>query len=553
MLLALAFMLPPVAVLACLGLNRFVPTRWSAFGAAIGLALAALSLLGVRISGQSMQLLDRPWFDLTEQTVRLVLRLDLNSWPIALALLAGGGLMLASLGFALPADLRGFGGLPASLALLVTASLLSVANADPTLRPMAWMLVVFSAAIALRASSGLQDTDSPLIVALAGTIATLLLWATNVFLVAQMPASTISLVCLTIACLVMLGCAPFSAVAGAMSAAPAGIGGALLALGLPLVGGQTLLTIASEMAFPAQWRTALILLGVISVLACGAGALGAQQARRLLAWQHAAQLGVFLVAVGTGGPAIGILLCSTCATLVATLAIALMERRTGSDDLGIAVLQEPLLIPGLALLIAAATAIGLPGTGGFWMRAQLFGILAQQGSSWVIGPLLAGAMLLGLSYLAPLAIFWRAQGHPEAGRVRVALILPGVAAMPLLVLGVLPQLIGNTAPRPSLGSVLASAVAIVMLLALPMLLQQFPRYTPENTEEQPGSAALPSALAASLGWLAWVATPTAALNVGWEALLQGSQLLGKLLAQVEERYYLAGLTIALIVVVLVFI
>jgi hypothetical protein len=187
------------------------------------------------------------------------------------------------------------------------------------------------------------------------------------------------------------------------------------------------------------------------------------------------------------------------------------------------------------------------------MRAQLFGILAQQGSSWVIGPLLAGAMLLGLSYLAPLAIFWRAQGQPEAGGVRVALILPGIAALPLLVLGVMPQLIGSTAPRPSLGSVLASAVAIGGLLALPRLLQQFPRYTPENTDEHPGSAALPSALAASLGGLAWVATPTAALNVGWEALLQGSQLLGKLLAQVEERYYLAGLTIALIVVVLVFI
>jgi len=232
-----------------------------------------------------------------------------------------------------------------------------------------------------------------------------------------------------------------------------------------------------------------------------------------------------------------------------------LERRTGTDDLGIAVLSEPLPIPGLALLIAGATAVGLPGTGGFWMRTQIVALLVQQGSSWVVGVLLVGAMLLGLSYLAPLAIFWRARpvGQPEALPFRTALILPAIAVLPLLALGVAPQLIGTALLRPSPISMLAAAGAIVVLIALPLLVQRFSDHTPANPDEHAGSAALPYALAESLGGLAWLATPTAALNMGWEALLQGSQLLTRLLAQVEERYYLAGLTIALIIVVLVFI
>jgi len=257
MLLALAFMLPPVAVLACLGLNRFISTRWCAFGTALGLAFAAACLVGVRISGQSMALIDLPLFELTERAIHLSLRLDPINWPITIVILAGGALMVAALGFALPADLRGFSGLPATLALVVVTTLLSMATTDPILRPVAWMMAVFASATALRASGALADSDAPLIVALAGVVATMLLLATGLLITSGVPLSTMALLCLTIACLLLLGCAPFNAVAGAMSEAPAGIGGALLALGLPLVGGQTLLTMMTEVGFPAPWRTAL--------------------------------------------------------------------------------------------------------------------------------------------------------------------------------------------------------------------------------------------------------------------------------------------------------
>lgn len=75
---------------------------------------------------------------------------------------------------------------------------------------------------------------------------------------------------------------------------------------------------------------------------------------------------------------------------------------------------------------------------------------------------------------------------------------------------------------------------------------------PADRDESATGAAFPAALAESVSGLGWLAAPSSGLNLAWLALLQICQMLAWLLAWIERRYYLAGLTIALIITILIF-
>jgi len=62
----------------------------------------------------------------------------------------------------------------------------------------------------------------------------------------------------------------------------------------------------------------------------------------------------------------------------------------------------------------------------------------------------------------------------------------------------------------------------------------------------------PAALGESLSGLSWLATPDNLLSGIWAALVGSGRGLARLLGLLEHRYYLAGLVIAMIVVLLVF-
>jgi multicomponent Na+:H+ antiporter subunit A len=547
-MLALSFILPLAAALACLGLNRAVPTRWCAGVAAAALALAALALA---LAQRDTTLFGITWATLADGPLRLEPGLEALTRPLGVGALAGGALALAGLALALPQDVRGFAGLPAALALTILATLCGLATRDAILTPALWMLAALAASATLRASGALPGSDAPLIVSLAGSFATLLLLAAGLL------GGTPGLVCTVVAVLLALGTAPFNAVAGAYGQAPAGLGGALMAFGPPLLGATTLLR-AAEAGFSPVWKTALTLLGGLALLACAAGALGEQRGRRLVAWQHGAQSGLLLVAAAQGGAALAaapwLLLGSAAATLTAGLAIAALERRAGTDDLGAAELQQPLAMPGLALLIAGAAAVGAPGTWSFWLRAPIYTSLSAGALGWLAGPLLAGTGLLALSYLAPLATLWRGtQASPDAraGLQPIAMIAL-LAGAPLLVLGAYPQLAG-AAPF-SRSATAAGIVAALSIALLPLvLLGRIARAAPASSDERPTGAVLPTALAESVAGLAWIGAPSAALNMAWEGLLGLSQLLAQALLRFEQRYYMAGLMIALIIMILFFI
>lgn len=554
----LVVLTPLIAALIGLGLNRLVATRWITFGVAAALAISGAILLALRATAPMVVLADMPWIAVGSE-VRLTLKLGENDWAVALAALIGAAGGLAGLGLALPEDVRGFAGVPAALGLTAVAVLIGIANRTMIVQPALWILVALLMSITLRASEAVAGSDAPLIVALCGGAIFLALLAAEL-LVDGGSLPQAALICVTLACLLAIGAAPFNAVAGAISEGPGGLGGTLLAVGLPLLGGHTLIRSAS-VGGPPGWYLALTLLGIFTLLACGAGALGERRARRLVAWQHGAQQGFLLVAVGQGAPALAaiapaLLLSASATTLVAGLVVALFERYTGSDDLTTAELRAPLLLPGLAWLVAGASAVGAPGTWGFWGHFWLMDGLVSSERLWAAGPLLVGSALLVLSYLMPLGSLWR--GAPDAREEQGARwpgwmqMLPTLAAIPIGLLGLFPMILSGA---PSI-SPLTSGVMLLstlLLVGLPTLIyRRIDRQPSPDRDDLAVGALRPAAIGESLEGLAWLAAPGAVMNLAWESLLWVSLLLTRLLARFEQRYYLAGLTIAMIITVLIF-
>ena len=217
--------------------------------------------------------------------------------------------------------------------------------------------------------------------------------------------------------------------------------------------------------------------------------------------------------------------------------------------------------------------MGLPGAWGFWVRLWLFDQLAQL-TPWATPIVLASSALLALAWVMPLMLFWRhAQPTtldlPTAPSSRPSTVMfVGVAvAAPLLILGVAPQLAWSGwlaglqddllpgAGMPALPGRVAQSfclLAALLLIALP-LLARARRYAASDAQPYQASVAAPWALGQSLHGLAWLATATKAFVYAWQALLTLSHGLRRGMALFEQRYYLAGLLIAVILVIMLFI
>ena len=583
------FALPLIAALLCLALSDRVPARRLGIGAAVALLACGLALLIARLTGRlPLTLVDRAWLTLDDRIFTLALVCDAANWGIVLLALCGGGLTLLSLSLAVPPTVRGFGGLftSALLALLVVAA--GLANRDAALLPFLWALAALLSFLALRASGALARSDAPMIVLLAGLGGALLaLGAVLAMSVAPLGVAPLALIAWTLAGMLALGALPFHAPTQALAQAPAAIAGALLAPGLPLLGGWALIRFAAAQgsALPSNWRIALALLGLLTLLACAAGALGTTRLRSLVGWQFGAQIGLVLLALAQSGAALpagavapatvpsALLANAAIATIACYLAVAVLERRAGTDDIADIELREPLWLPGLVLLAGAASAVGLPGTWGLWTRRWLFDQLAQI-TPWATPIVLAGSALLALAWLMPLTLFWRRTGAaapdlPIAARSRPsAVMFVGLAAAaPLLILGVAPQLawsgwlaglqdaLAPGAGVPGLPSAIAQGICLVMallLIALPPFARSR-RYVAADDQPRQAGVIAPWALGESLRGLAWMAIAPEAFTRTWRGLLLLSRGLRRGMALFEQRYYLAGLLIAVILVIMLFI
>src|SRR6185436_11870146 len=163
----------------------------------------------------------------------------------------------------------------------------------------------------------------------------------------------------------------------------------------PLLGGYALIRFATAQgpALSPTWRMIWALLGLLTLLVCAAGALNTTRVRQLIGWQFSAQIGlVFLALAQAATLAPALLANAALTTLACYLAAAVLERRAGTDDLAEIGAHGPLVLPGLAFLVAAGSAVGLPGTWGWWAQSELIGGLLRE-HPWAIGLLLAAAAL----------------------------------------------------------------------------------------------------------------------------------------------------------------
>jgi hypothetical protein len=264
---------------------------------------------------------------------------------------------------------------------------------------------------------------------------------------------------------------------------------------------------------------------------------------------------------------------SAIATIACYLAVAALERRHGTDDMAEIELRQPLRLPGLALLVGAASAVGMPGTFGLWSRRWLFDELAWA-APWATPIVLAGSALMAIAWVAPLTVFWRRalhsglDGQPMAASRPTAVMSVGlVAAAPLLVFGVAPGLAWNGwlvdlqgklalgAGTPALPGALGQGVCMIaaLLLIILALFARSRRYSLPDDQPRGAGVAAPWALGESLRRLAWTATAAQAFTGAWQACLALSRWLRRGMALFEQRYYLAGLLIAVILVIMLFI
>jgi NADH:ubiquinone oxidoreductase subunit 4 (subunit M) len=565
----LIFALPFAIALVCLGLNNLVQTRWLGLASAGALVISAGTLL---LAPQPVAMPDRIWAMLGDYPVRLALAFDAVSRPLALLALGGGALALLTLALAIPADLRGFGGLFAALLLALLSIVAGLANQEPLLLPFAWALAALLSFAALRASGAQVSVDSlpaSLLGGLAGALLVLALATPGV------PFGSAVLACWTLAALLAVGAPLFHATFDELAAAPAALVGALLPLGLPLLGSYALIRFVADHwdAIPLTWRTAWVLIGLLTLLACAAGATGTTRIRQQIGWQFSAQLGLIFISFGLHrdlpplAAPIGLLVNAILTALACYLAAAALERRAGTDDLAEIGAHGPLILPGLAFLVAAASAVGFPGTWGWWSYRDLVDAARSEGF-WLIAALLAGGALRLVAYAAPLVAFWRTSDAPVARRgwpTTVALVCPIVAILPLLVWGVAPQLAWNgwlgritsmlrtdipPAAAPDMVTQTIVVLAALALVALPLVaLRGRRRRVPSEPEPRNAALLTPEALGQSLRGLAWLADPASLYHNLWSALLGLSRGAARLLAMFEQRYYLAGLMIAVIVVI----
>ena len=107
---------------------------------------------------------------------------------------------------------------------------------------------------------------------------------------------------------------------------------------------------------------------------------------------------------------------------------------------------------------------------------------------------------------------------------------------------------------PGLLTQIACACAVAALAGLAAVLGVRRAHPmPLDPDTQTAGVLAPQALGQSLRGLVWLGSPTSLFHGAWEGLLSLSRATRRVLALFEQRYYLAGLLIALIVVIMLLI
>jgi len=565
MTLLLVFVILLLMAALCFGLSRAVPTRLLGYAAA-ALCFGGAALLGLAAPPAP----DAPPLTLLAldgAAFTLAAGLAASERAIAATLLCGGGAALLALAGAIAATVRGFGALIGWALICLAAALLSLAAPPLSLiHPLAWAVLTIAGYGALRASGVAGADEAPprglTLGLLASALLTVALLAGGPAIAAGAlpfgPAAAAGL----LAALALAGCPPLLMAHKEAVAGPAPLGALIFGLSAPAAAlGWLLRATAALPLLPTAWAVALVLVGGLGALACGAGALGERRLRLILGWAAGAQAALVVAAAGLAGPLAALagpsmLVSLMLATVLGAAAAVSFERSTGSDDYtdGGAVAPRP---AGALWALGAAASLGLPPLWGFWGRLWLLEAALEQ-QPWLLAPLLAGAVLLALALLAPLAGLWA----PADAQSAWSDWAPGLLALaPLLVLGVAPGLAWAfwlrsvpfappaTPVDPIAQAAVLAAAALLALLALALARMASARSLARNADEAPTRIA-PAALGTALRPLAWLGHPTSLLRGVWIGLERSSEALRLVIGLFEQRYYLLGVLVALLTIML---
>lgn len=570
-MILLAFILPLMGVVVCLALSRFVASRLIGLVAAATLLLSAILMIAGRFARDlPLIVADAAWLVWNDASWRIALVVDPLGWSMAMLVYAGGALGLLGSALALPSDLRGFGGLFA--ALLLALGMAAIGACSPVLPALAFAPIIAGIAwfFALRVSGALPGSDAPLVLVLTGGFAALILLA--IILIERADSagalSTLIVAGILASAWILCGLAPAHTSLVAAHLAPAALA-TMAPLGLPLIGIAVLLRLLPDhlaLLSPAA-LSGVTIAGVLAFVLAAARAVRATSLRQIVAAQLSAQIALIVVCAGCGAatfvsvaPALAVQ--GLMSTLALALGVAALERRSGNDDVTVLSVhpESALYVTTVGVVLAASSAVGLPGTWGFWSRFWLFDGV-QTFVPWAIAPLLAGSSLLALALVAPLVRFWRAAA-PSASLRRAhpaEMFSPGIGVL-LALMGVFPDVVWrlvqltpvSNAPRlPGLAGSIVSFSAALLWIAAPVVLRRARERRTPPPDERLSSVLTPDTIGASLAGLAWLAAPVLPES-SHTRLAQAALRIRQGLSVLGRRYYLAAVLVALIVVILVF-
>lgn len=539
----------------CFGLGRVLPTRFVGVGAVVVCVGAAIVLFASAGSTPALLTL----VVIGDGTMSIG-GANTRDQLVAAVLLASASTVLLALAGAVATGVRGFGALFGWALLCVAAALLSLLSPTASLiQPAAWALLATTGYAALRASGAKEVASAAPVGVSLGLLAAALLAVVQVIGAetagALLAGSRFTAAVGILAAFCLVGAPPLLVARTEATAGPAPLGALLFGLCGPAAGLGWLLRAATDM--PASLGVLFGLVGSLGALGSAAGLFGEQRLRPILAWTAGAQASLVVVAAGLG-EAVGIvagfvllaaLMLSTALGAAAALSVA---RATGDDDFRVGAAPRAAAVVWAA---GALASLGLPPFWGFWGRRWLFEAALEQ-QPWLAGPLVAGALLLALGLLAPLAGLWRSAPSRDDERfwgnwlpavlVLVPLLLPGFA--PALAWPLEPGAESVRAGRFDQALVVAAGLFIVACFALILRTPPAREAARDSAEDEVYLA--PEALGATLRPLAWFANPQALLRAGWRLLERAGDATRLVVSLFEQRYYLLGVLAALITIML---
>ncbi len=565
---------------ASFSLSRFISTRILGFIAAGMSGLAALLLLGGSI-------LDVPtpppmiWAIFDETSITFIPAFDSVQRMLSVLLLSGGSVTLLALALSIAPSVRTFGNLFAWSLIALAAALVGISS-SLTLIPFAWASAALAGYSAVRSSRTLRSgTILPWNLALS-------LLASLVFLVGAqlaLPNPAIdqalgpaALMIMLLACLMLAEGAPVHSTLDEIVQAPTALDGLLHSLAFPILAVSAAFSAIKQVGpLPPFVSVGVALLGLLSILTYTIGALREHGLRTFLGWQASAQASLVIVTLAIDTPlatlAAPVLLSNAVLALIAgALAITKLERFTGSDDYTQTRPQTNLVAAGVIWMLAGFAAIGFPPFWGFWGRWWLFEAAYDQ-RVWLLPPILAANVLTLFAYLAPLGRFWmliqpatatadsRTRFTLQARLIDPLVVVASLLLLLLLVLGLAPQLAwswalsalpGAPASLPISGAAyaLASAAGVFLLLLLLLLSQRKSARQPFQSAKVEPVVLAPDTLSVSQQALVQPGRPSSVLRWFWSILIVVSRGARLAFALFEQRFYLAGILLGLMLLIL---